>query len=648
MPRIITVIVVAAFATFAAAAELPVESFGHMPVVEQPSVSPNGQLVAAVLNTGDTPAVVVGPFGSTELTRILQLQYADDRIEWIEWANDGQLLISASFSTVIRSNRIRLNRLYVVNRDGSGLQQIFRKSVKGVNNDSYYVDKDRVLSFLPDDPEHILLQLYDPADKATAVFKVNINKNKFEKQFVNKYEVSTWYADDSGHVLLGVGYDEDTVSIWYREPGQEQFELLHESVIFESETFSPVAIADGKAIVISDHELGRQALWQYDIKSGEFENLLFAADDYDIDRAIFDPEQRRVVGAAYYDHFERRHYFAEADARIHQLVRQSFSQFETIVYSRSRDSNRMIIAAQSDDSPTKYFWLDIVAQKAGPWFSQFPELEGQALNPVTPYEFTARDGVRIRGYLTLPARADDRKPPLVVYPHGGPHVRDYQYFDPLLQLFANRGYAVLQVNFRGSAGFGSVFKASGYRQWGGKMQEDVYDAIDWLTAQDIVDADRTCIVGASYGGYVALTAAFQKPEDFACFVSMSGVSDLPAQVLAESDWDTGRLAAYKVIGDITDDAQKHQLNLNSPVRHAREIRRPVLIIHGDRDTQVRVTQSADFVKKATTNDYFGDVNEPLFPLQYIELPFGTHYLDDNKNRLATFKAVDEFLKKYLD
>lgn len=155
-------------------------------------------------------------------------------------------------------------------------------------------------------------------------------------------------------------------------------------------------------------------------------------------------------------------------------------------------------------------------------------------------------------------------------------------------------------------------------------------------------------MGASYGGYVALTAAFQKPEDFACFVSMSGVSDLPAQVLAESDWDTGRLAAYKVIGDITDDAQKHQLNLNSPVRHAREIRRPVLIIHGDRDTQVRVTQSADFVKKATTNDYFGDVNEPLFPLQYIELPFGTHYLDDNKNRLATFKAVDEFLKKYLD
>jgi hypothetical protein len=131
-----------------------------------------------------------------------------------------------------------------------------------VTRDSYYVDKDRVISFLPNEPDHILLELFDPLDDARAVFKVDITKNKFEKQFVNRYDVWSWTADDSGHVSLGISIDKDTRSVWYREPGEDKFNLLHESVIFEDETFSPVWVKGGKAIVLSDHELGRQALWQ--------------------------------------------------------------------------------------------------------------------------------------------------------------------------------------------------------------------------------------------------------------------------------------------------------------------------------------------------------------------------------------------------
>ncbi|MDH5323456.1 MAG: hypothetical protein OEW81_13685, partial [Gammaproteobacteria bacterium] len=297
MQRILLVAVIIAFFSPAFTAELPIESFGHMPVIDQPSVSPSGQFVAAVLNTGETPAVAVGPFGSTDISKILQLQYADDRIEWIEWANDEQILISASFSSVLNSIRFRLNRLYVVNRDGTDLQQISRRSDKGVTRDSYYVDKDRVISFLPDEPKHILLELYDPADKATSVFKVDITRNRFDKQFVNKYRVSTWVADNTGHVSLGIGYDKETRSIWYRERGQDEFALLHTQIVVADETFWPVSIANGKAIVISDHELGREALWWYDIQRGEFDELLFAADEYDVNAAILDPEKRQVVGA---------------------------------------------------------------------------------------------------------------------------------------------------------------------------------------------------------------------------------------------------------------------------------------------------------------------------------------------------------------
>lgn len=620
------------------AEQIHVESFAHLPTVEQATLSPDGKYVAVILNTGELPAVAVGEFGSTDLLAILQLETSDDRIEWIQWANEERLLISASFSSYVAGERYRFNRLYAVNRDGKKLVPLKNRPSRNAGKFDWAVNTDQLLSTLPDDRDHILLQAYDKLDAGHSVFRVNIYDNDFEKLFANSYGVRFWHADASGVVRLGIGYDKDMRDTWYLNAETEQWEKLYSHKAFEGETFDVVGIDGGKAIVLSDHELGRQALWQYDIPSGAFETLLFAADDYDVDKAILSSDGTRVIGAAYTEHFQERHYFDETDAEIDEMVSNAFPQYQAYIASRSQDGMRLIVAGVRDDAATQYFWLDLNAKQGGAWFSQYPHLKDAALSKVSPFEFSARDGTQLSGYITLPPGVENRKPPLVVLPHGGPHARDYQYFSPYVQFLASRGFAVLQVNFRGSSGFGTEFESSGYQEWGQAMQRDVYDAVEWTKQQQLADIDRACVVGFSYGGYVALTAAHQQPRLFACIVSISGVSDLVDAVQSQVRDEITRVYVREQIGDPRIAEQRQMLVDNSPVHHVDEMSSPILLVHGDHDTQVRVSQSRKFYSAARGAGV---------DVEYIEIEGGSHYFDMNENRLTLLRALERFLIEHL-
>jgi dipeptidyl aminopeptidase/acylaminoacyl peptidase len=619
--------------------EIPVASLAHQPLIEQPAVSPGGKYIVAVLNAEDGPTVVVSEFGSRDLQAVLKLKKSEDRIEWVRWANEERILVSASYSRAFSRVRVRIARLFSVDRDGSNLQELSRRTARVPLVWTRWLSTGDILSMLPDEPEYVLLELYDDQDDAWAVFKVDIYKNKFYKQFVNNYEVDSWYADTYGRVSFGIGWDKDIVTTWYRSPGSEGFHKLHSRKLFEDETFAPIMIDGDSALVLSDHELGRQAIWRYNIADGAFEDLIFAADGYDVSDAIRDQDETKVIGAAYIEHYEKRHYFDESESSIYRTVVRSFPEYQTHIVSHDRDWTRLIVLAVRDDSPPKYFWLDLPEKRGGLWFSSYPDLEKATLTKVQPFEFEARDGMKLNGYLTLPQRADGRKPPLVVFPHGGPHSRDRQNFDPFVQFFASRGYAVLQVNFRGSEGFNSAYERAGYREWGRAMQHDVYDAIDWLQSQGLTEESSTCVVGASYGGYVALTAAYQRPRQFKCIVSISGVADLIDMVdISLVYGETAKISEKKTVGDPGNSEQKTMLRENSPINHVEKIKSPILLIHGTYDTQVRVQQSRDLYQRA---DSAG------LDIEYLELERATHYFDDHENRLAMFQALETFLAAHL-
>lgn len=623
------------------------EQFGTLPMIKYPSVSPNGEYIAAIYNASDGPSIVISGFGSAEVSTIVQLKKSQDRIEDIAWVNSSRLLIVASYSENILNRRFRRDRIFSVNTDGTDLVELKTKMPPSAASwEIRNAGSLGLVSLLKNDKKHVLLQTYDYRDEAQAVYKVNVYENDFDKLFVNKFNVHSWVANEKGEVLFGYGTEKskkitDVNTIWHRNNEQSEWKLLHKQKAYDGETFTPIIVENDTLLVKTDYKTRRSALWSYDIKTGKYIEKLFGHHKYDIDGVIYNADRSKVIGVYYFDDYLREHYFQDEDSQISTLVKNSFKGYQATIYSRSADKTKMLVYATKDNSPQKFFWLDIKNKKGGLWFSTYPFLEGQPMPNVLPITFDADDGVELTGYLTLPiSNNSNSKPPLVVWPHGGPiGVRDYQTFDPYVQFFASQGYAVLQVNYRGSGGFGSNFQASGHHEWGKRMQQDLYNGFDWLKGKDLVDTNKSCFAGYSYGGYAALTAAFQKPEQYRCIVSIAGISDL--YTLADKDYRwQGNIRAHIVntIGDPTDDKIASELESLSAINHINKIKAPILLMHGRYDTQVRVDQSAGFYDKA---------KKAGLDVKYVEFEYGTHNLDEADNRLEAFKELNNFLEEHL-
>ena len=505
------------------------QHFAHLPLVSGVTVSPDGNYVAGVLQSKDGPSVIVSKFGSQEINIVAKLSKDKDRIENVNWSGSNRLIIASSVSERYLKDHWRTSHYYAVNIDGSNLLQIMpQRSRYGNKWEKKAAARVHLISNLPSDDDHVLVQVYDHKDKGQSVFKVNIHTNKFEKQFINRYNVRSWFVNSKGRVTFGIGFkksEPEVVQYWYRGDGSDEWEMINEYKNMSGDTFSPLLIQDGKLWVKSNRELNREAIWEFDPKSAKFGELIYAHPKFDVTSVILNGDKTKAIGVNYVDHFYETHYFDDADTSINSLVADTFPGYKSVIGSRSLDSKKLMIVAYKNDSPAKYFWLDLAQNKAGFWFSQYPYLERSQLGKTEPFSYTARDGMELHGYLTMPAGLKEgEKPPLIIHPHGGPFgPRDNQSFDYMVQFLSNMGYAVLQPNFRGSGGYGSVYQTAGYKQWGLAMQNDVYDSVEWLKGQNIVDTTNACVVGWSYGGYVALTASYQKPDAYKCIVSIAGV-----------------------------------------------------------------------------------------------------------------------------
>lgn len=624
--------------------ELPVSAFAKLALVKYPEVSPDGKHIATLLrNDEGRYDVAVCNFGSRKFNIVASLKNRKwFRIDWIRWANNERLLVSASFPGEAGGNHYRIHRLYSVGLDGDSIQ-LTRPAFK----DRYdrYRQESYVISTLNNDPQHILLQISDSRSRFPGVYKVDIYTSDFEKVVTSDHRIYSWVANNSGDVVLGWGLPEDdhdhrTDVVWYRASNDKPWQKLKSIRYTKDEYFSPVAAlveGDGTHIfVLSDHNLGRVALYNYDLKTGQFGEPLFSVKGHDLSGVILRNEH--VVGVAWNEDYAHEHYFSKRDAKLHALIKNTFKGAKTSIASMDYAANRILIEAVQDNIAPRYYTLDLTNNQAKHWLDEYPQLNNVKLASVTPYQYRARDGMQLNGYLTLPVNSDEKKPPLVVLPHGGPWARDYRYFDWLVQYLASRGYAVLQMNFRGSTGFGTAYETAGYKQWGQAMQADVMDAVAWAKKNAPVDTNRSCMLGWSYGGYVAMMASEQTPTAFKCFVSIAGVSDLPERLKDGWGWET-RNSESDVVGDISSDKDMKMLRRVSPVYHVDQVQHPVLLIHGTDDTRVNYQQSAAYYNKAWRRKK---------PVRYIEIPHGTHYLNFEPNRIKAFEAIDAFLKENLE
>jgi dienelactone hydrolase len=363
----------------------------------------------------------------------------------------------------------------------------------------------------------------------------------------------------------------------------------------------------GVAIVADRRGGDRYALSEYQLASRTLGRLLLDHPAVDVGWPVgnvLSDDTGEMLGACFVDDVWYCRYFDTERNRLQQKFEAMFADSTAVrMISWSNDRKRIVIATSGPRNPGAYFLYDVAKDAVSTIGRRHPSLPQRELGETMVIRYTARDGAKIPGYLTLPPGKGEKNLPLVVMPHGGPETRDYAAFDPWVQMFANRGYAVLQPNFRGSGGYGKRFTEAGYRQWGRLMQDDITDGVKALVKEGTADPNRICIVGASYGGYAALAGGAFTPDLYKCVVSVSGISDI-AKMMENEDYKAqGDSFTYdywrRWVGDPAVDAE--QMKAVSPINFAAKFRSPVLLIHGTDDDVALVSQSTsmkDALRKA--------------------------------------------------
>jgi dipeptidyl aminopeptidase/acylaminoacyl peptidase len=408
---------------------------------------------------------------------------------------------------------------------------------------------------------------------------------------------------------------------------------LHVWSAEDSFTSSALAFAGDNRLLYVESSEGSETveLRTMDITTGS-ESTMASDPRADVSELAIHPTTHQVQAVAFIK--------ARTDWKLlDEAISQDFMTLAAVhagdfsIVSRDQADARWLVRYEHDKGPPRYYAYDRARKQATLLFSTLPELDGQPLAEMKPITYKARDGLTIHGYLTTPVGVEARNLPAVVLPHGGPWHRDIWEFDPLVQLLANRGYAVLQPNFRGSTGYGKAFLNAADHEWGGAMQDDITDGTRWLIDQGLVDPGRVCIMGGSYGGYATLMGLAREPELYACGVNIVGVANLITWIQTIPPyWMPFKHILHRRVGN--PDTEAEFLKSRSPVFLAERIKAPLLIGQGANDPRVPRAESIqirDALKSAGRR------------VEYMEFADEGHGFVRPENRLAFFARAEKFL-----
>jgi dipeptidyl aminopeptidase/acylaminoacyl peptidase len=479
---------------------------------------------------------------------------------------------------------------------------------------------------------------YFDRDAKPTVFTLDVFSGTKRKLGLVPLANASVLADAKGEARFAVGADERSqLSVsWKPDPkGRwEQFALPD----FNDEPVTPRMFSEDNQQVyltgVRNNE-SSSALYKLELSSRSVTKV-FGVEGADVSSLVTDLAGRRIVGVVTDMDKPQVHWLDEQDltAKLHRTLGKAFPGQVVSVVSTSNDGQRAIVFVHSDVNPGDYYLFDTHLMNADHLFSASRWIDPARMHGKEPFVMQARDGLELHGYLTRPGNAGPY--PMVVLPHGGPHaVRDDWNYDWEVQLLANRGYAVLQLNFRGSGGFGTTFESSGYREWGAKMQDDITDATRWAIDKKFALPDRICIFGASYGGYAALMGAVREPGLYRCAIGYAGVYDLELML---SSGDVRRSRSGRAYLDKALGSDAADLHSRSPVFNVEKIRIPVLLIHGKEDWR------ADF-KQAKEMKAALDANHKEY--EWMALSREGHGVYDEETRREVYERILEFLDRNL-
>ncbi len=610
-----------------AAASDDVRDYARAPAFGLPALSPTGALLSYVEQSDERQSVLVRRLEDGTARTILSVESRRERVRWCDWPTEDTLLCGTLVPVRAPDRIIETTRLYAID--------LATGRVRELNRHLHDANRDHVVDLVAADrPGQILLQHDTTGRGYPQVSSLDIRTGELSTVVRAHPPVRRWMSDARGVVRLGFAYADGDGSLFILGDEPESWKLLLKQSLDDIGAVGPLAFgATQTELFALKHRHGRSALFRWDLERPDQLALLLADDVFDVSGpVILHPQSRALLAVQYAADAERRHYFDPAEAATAAWLDEQLPDAVNLVIDRSQDNRRQLVLSGGDVEAPSLYLFDAERKSLALIGHNYPELEDRPLARMQSITYAARDGQRIPAFLTLPQKAS-AKVPAIVLPHGGPEARTVKGFDPLVQFLAAQGYAVLQMNFRGSLGYGARFAAAGVGQWGGVIHNDITDGARWLIEQNIADPVRVCIVGSSFGGYAALLGATRESQWYACAASFGGVSDL----LAMSQY-TERLRDADVWRRRFGGSSRALWQM-SPMARVQATETPVLLMHGRHDAVVPISQSKRFarvLRKAGKSH------------RIFERADCDHEMTLQSCRLAFFTELKEFVSDAID
>lgn len=615
---------------------LPTAAFAARSGLSGMKLSPDGNRIAlkAVASDGKTRLAVLDA-NTKKVVRNLEIP-AIKQLEWLRWAGNNRIVISLSQLGRFFGDEVTFTRLFVYDLT-TGSFTFVGKQEMGVNGDN----------ILHIDPagEFLLLSMQRTIMDWPSVWRFPLDgtaeKAGLQIQKQRQY-VGAWYADDQGVVRMAIEVlNSGNHKLIYRRSAAEEFRVATVIDRFNGDKrgdwiMAQIAAGTDEGLVLEKDENEHYVLRKVLFSTGETKETVFARPGFDIDDFWID-EGNQLIAAYWTDDRDRVEWFDPEMKALQARLDKTLQGNEVRLSARSQDRSRMLIWAGRENDPGVWYIYTPSARKLDLLFAEKPAIDPAQMAAPTVITYKARDGVEIKALLTLPLGRAPRNLPLIVLPHGGPYgVHDQLKFNTEAQFLANRGYMVLQPNFRGSGGRGDDFIKQGDGQIGRKMQDDLDDAMDWAVAAGYADPGRACLVGASYGGYAALWGVIRNPERYRCAASFAGVTDWTAQLRYDKNYfssESGRKWKTKISGN----QPGFSLDDVSPIKQIGRLSRPVLLVHGERDFRVPFKQYTALKLAAAAAGK---------PIDLLTFPDEGHGFDKAENEAKWLDTLEAFLRRH--
>ena len=598
---------------------IPLRDFFRNPERTAYQISPTGEAIAFLRPYENRLNVWVQPVKGGEARQVTAVTERD--ITSYFWKSDQHILFLQD------SAGDENFHLYSANPNGDNIRDL--TPLPGVQV--------RLVDDLHDHPDDIIVALNQRNREIFDAYRLNVKTGELACIAENPGNIDHWVTDHKGDIRAATTTDGVNTSLLYRDSHEAAWKTVLTTTFRES--FSPQFFTFDNRRLYGVSNLGRDksVAIELDLQTGREVQLLAENSQVDISALSYSRKRKRLTLATYADWKTQRIFFDQPTKALYQELEQRLPGYEVVVTSLNDDETVFVVRTFSDRSLGAFYLYDSPSGELTKLADRAPWLPEDQLSEMKPIEYQTRDGLTIHAYLTLPQGREPKDLPVVINPHGGPWHRDSWTFIPEVQFLANRGFAVMQMNFRGSTGYGRKFWEAGFKEWGGKMQDDITDGVHWLIRHGIADPERVAIYGASYGGYAVLEGLVKTPDLYAAGVDYVGVSNLFTFFKTIPPyWAPYLEMMYEMVGHPEKD--KDWFQEHSPALNADKIVKPLLVAQGAKDPRVNINESNQIVEA---------LRKRGVEVVYIVKENEGHGFQNEENRFDFYEAMEKFLNTHL-